>query len=172
VQPDFVRDFARAHEQAGFDRVLVGYYTNAADGFLVAQHAAAHTERLGMLLAHRPGFVAPPLAARKLATLDHFTGGRLALHVISGGDDADQRRDGDWLGHDERYRRTDEYLTLLKRIWTAEGPIDHQGEFYRVRGAAPDVRSLQRPHVPIFFGRPSEAAIRGGARHADAYMPG
>ena len=170
VQPDFVRDFARVHEQAGFDRVLVGYYTNAADGFLVAQHAAAHTERLGMLLAHRPGFIAPPLAARKLATLDYFTGGRLALHVISGGDDADQRRDGDWLGHDERYRRTDEYLELLKRIWTAEGPIDHQGEFYRVQGAAPDVRSLQRPHVPIFFGGSSEAAIRVGAKHADVYM--
>src|SRR5207245_456421 len=47
---------------------------------------------------------------------------------------------------------------------------DHQGEFFRVQGAAPDVRSLQRPHVPIFFGGSSEAAIRVGAKHADVYM--
>ena len=60
---DFIRDFARAHEQGGFDRVLVGYYSNAPDGFLVAAHAAASTERLGLLLAHRPGFVSPTVAA-------------------------------------------------------------------------------------------------------------
>src|SRR4051812_8421827 len=82
--PGFIRDFARAHEQGAFDRVLVGYYSNAPDGFLVAAHAAASTERLGILLAHRPGFVAPTVAARKLATLDQMSGGRLALHVISG----------------------------------------------------------------------------------------
>src|SRR5919201_5697941 len=110
---DYIRDFARAHERGGFDRILIGYFSSAPDGFLVAAHAAASTERLGLLLAHRPGFVAPTLAARKLATLDQLSGGRLALHVISGGDDADQRKDGDYLSHDDRYRRTDEYLDIL-----------------------------------------------------------
>src|SRR5215217_4769713 len=104
--PAVLAHTARIHEEAGFDRVLIGYFTNAPDGFLVAAHVAASTERLGLLLAHRPGFVAPTLAARKLATLDVLSGGRLALHVISGGDDADQRKDGDWVGHDDRYRRT------------------------------------------------------------------
>ena len=84
---EYIRDIARAHEDGGFDRVLVGYFSTAPDGFLVAALAAASTERLGLLLAHRPGFVAPTLAARKLATLDQLSGGRLALHVISGGDD-------------------------------------------------------------------------------------
>ena len=84
---DFIRDFSLAHERGGFDRILIGYYSNAPDGFLVAAHAAASTERIGMLLAHRPGFVAPTVAARKLATLDQLTRGRLALHVISGGSD-------------------------------------------------------------------------------------
>ena len=93
-----------------------------------------------MLLAHRPGFVAPTLAARKLATLDRFSGGRVAVHVISGGSDADQRRDGDYLDHDARYRRTDEYLEVLRALWTAEGPVDHAGEFYRFEGASPAVR--------------------------------
>ena len=92
IDIDYVRRFAQAHEQAGFDRILIGYFSNAADGFIVAQYAAFVTERLGLMLAHRPGFVAPTLAARKLATLDHFSGGRLALHVISGGDDDDQAK--------------------------------------------------------------------------------
>src|SRR5919206_1986305 len=167
---DFIRDFARAHERGGFDRILIGYYSNAPDGFLVAAHAAASTERLGLLLAHRPGFVAPTVAARKLATLDHLSRGRLALHVISGGSDVDQRRDGDYIGHDERYRRTDEYLDILKRVWTADGPIDHEGEFYRFEGAASDIRPLQQPSIPIFFGGASDAAVAVGAKHADVYM--
>ena len=110
-RPAWVRDFSRAHEHAGFDKVLVGYTATSAEGFVVASYAAAHTERLSFLIAHRPGFVAPTLAARKAATLDQFSDGRIALHIITGGSDVDQRRDGDWLDHDTRYRRTDEYLT-------------------------------------------------------------
>jgi alkanesulfonate monooxygenase len=68
--PDVLAETARIHERAGFDRVLIGYFTEAPDGFLVGAYAASVTERLQFLLAHRPGFVAPPLAARKLATLD------------------------------------------------------------------------------------------------------
>jgi alkanesulfonate monooxygenase len=167
---DFIREFARAHEQGGFDRILIGYYSNAPDGFLVAAHAAASTERLGLLLAHRPGFVSPTVAARKLATLDHLSRGRLALHCISGGSDADQKKDGDYVGHDERYQRTDEYLEILKRVWTSEQPIDHAGTFYRFDGAFSDVRPLQQPHIPIYFGGASDAAVEVGAKHAQTYM--
>ena len=80
VDPAHVRDFARAHEDSGFDRVLIGYGSSGPDGFSVASYAASVTDRLSFLIAHRPGFVAPTLAARKAATLDHFTGGRIALH--------------------------------------------------------------------------------------------
>src|SRR5277367_4856771 len=103
IDVDYVRQFAQAHEQSGFDRILIGYFSNGADGFIVAQYAAFVTEKLGLMLAHRPGFVAPTVAARKLATLDHFSGGRLAVHIISGGDDGEQRKDGDYITHDERY---------------------------------------------------------------------
>lgn len=81
----YIRDFAQAAERANFDRVLVGYFSDSPDGFLVAALAATHTERLGFLVAHRPGFIAPTVAARKFATLDHITGGRAAIHVITGG---------------------------------------------------------------------------------------
>src|SRR4029078_12773350 len=69
----WIRDFSRAHEQAGFEKVLCGYPAPPADGFLVSSYAAAHTERLGYLIAHRPGFVAPTLAARKAATAEPVT---------------------------------------------------------------------------------------------------
>ncbi|EGD58100.1 alkanesulfonate monooxygenase [Novosphingobium nitrogenifigens DSM 19370] len=75
VQPEFIKAFARAQEEGGFDKALIAYHSSAGDGFLVAQYAAAFTERLGLLVAHRPGFVAPTVAARKFATLDHLSGG-------------------------------------------------------------------------------------------------
>ena len=75
LSPNYVAEFARAHDEAGFDLALVGYSSSSAEGFLVALHAAAHTKRLGYLVAHRPGFVAPTLMARKIATFDHLSGG-------------------------------------------------------------------------------------------------
>jgi alkanesulfonate monooxygenase len=110
---DVIAKTARIHDEAGFDRVLIGYFSNAPDGFLIGAHAATVTSRLKFLLAHRPGFVAPTVAARKLATLDHLTGGRTAVHLIAGGNNADQARDGDFTDHDMRYRRIREYVTLL-----------------------------------------------------------
>ena len=165
----YVRDFAQAAEAASFDRVLVGYFSDGPDGFLLAAHAAAHTERLGFLVAHRPGFVAPTLAARKFATLDQVTGGRAAIHVISGGDDVDQLRDGDTLPKDERYARTDEYVHILKRIWTENGPVDHAGKYYRFVGASTAMRCVQQPRIPIYFGGASDSAIAVAGKHADVY---
>jgi alkanesulfonate monooxygenase len=170
IDPAWVRDFSRAHEQAGFDKVLVGYTSSAAEGFVVSTFAAAHTERLAFLIAHRPGFVAPTLAARKAATLDHFSGGRVALHIITGGSDLDQAKDGDWLDHDTRYRRTDEYLALLRRTWTEDRPFDHTGEFYRMAKAFSEIKPLQKPSIPLYFGGASEAAHLIGAKHCDVYM--
>ncbi len=166
----YIRDFAQAAETGGFDRVLVGYFADGPDGFLIAAAAAQHTDRLGFLVAHRPGFVAPPLAARKFATLDQITGGRAAMHVITGGDDADMFRDGDISTKDERYERTDEYVEILKRIWTEPGPtVDHEGRFYRFKGASTAIRCVQQPRIPIFFGGASDAAITVAAKHADVF---
>jgi alkanesulfonate monooxygenase len=165
-----IAETARIHERAGFDRVLIGYFSAAPDGFLVGAHAASVTERLGFLLAHRPGFVAPPVAARKLATLDQLSDGRLAVHIITGGSDADQAKDGDWTDHEARYRRSAEYVALLRRTWTEPAPFDHTGEFYRTRGTYSEIRCRQMPHIPIYGGGGSDAAIRALAPHVDVYM--
>ena len=169
VDPDYILDFARTHEEAGFDMVLTGYSSSTPDGFEVAGYAAAHTQRLGYLIAHRPGFVAPTLAARKAATLDQLTNGRIALHIITGGNDVEQRQDGDWLDHDSRYRRTDEYLDVMRRIWTETEPFDHDGEFYHLQAAYSQARCRQYPHVPLFFGGASEAALDTASRRADLF---
>jgi alkanesulfonate monooxygenase len=169
IDRGYLRRFARAHEDAGFDQVLIGYGASQPDGAQVAAYAAAHTERLGFLIAHRPGFVAPTLAARTFATLDQFTGGRIAVHVITGGSDAEQRRDGDFLAKDERYARTDEYLDILKQAWTSEQPFSYQGQFYQVEDYATAVRPQQRPRIRLYFGGSSEAAYRVGGKHADTF---
>jgi alkanesulfonate monooxygenase len=161
---------ARIHERAGFDRVLIGYFSDAPDGFLVGAHAASVTERLGFLLAHRPGFVAPAVAARKLATLDQLSDGRLAIHMIAGGSDADQAKDGDWTDHETRYRRAAEYILLLRRTWTEPAPFDHAGEFYKTKGTYSQIRCRQEPHIPIYGGGGSDDAIRALAPHVDVYM--
>jgi len=170
VDIDYIRTFAQAAEAGGFDRLLVGYFSDAPDTFLIAQAAAAATQRIGFLVAHRPGFVAPTLAARKFATLDQLTGGRIAMHVISGGDDADQRRDGDTLNKDERYARTDEYVGILKQVWTGTGPISHRGKYYSFENASTAVKCVQQPRIPIYFGGASDAAVDVAAKHADVYM--
>ncbi len=169
VDAGFVREFAHAHEEAGFDRVLIGYGSSGPDGFAVCSYAASVTDRLGFLIAHRPGFVAPTLAARKVATLDHFTGGRIAIHIITGGNDAEQQRDGDWVDHDQRYARTDEYLAVMRQTWTEPAPFDFEGRFYQVRKATSEVRPLQQPHPPVYFGGMSGPALPVGAKHADVY---
>lgn len=170
IDPKFVADFARAHEEGGFDRILIGYHTSGPDGWAIASHAAAHTARLNLLVAHRPGFVAPPLAARKAITLDHLTGGRISLNIVTGGSDADQARDGDWSDKDSRYRRTDEYLDIVRKVWKSEQPFDHEGKYYRIKGAYSDVKPLQKPSIPLYFGGASAAAVPVGAKHSDVYM--
>ena len=168
--PDVIAMTAHIHEQAGFDRVLIGYFSDAPDGFLVGAHAAAVTERLQLLLAHRPGFVSPTLAARKLATLDQLSGGRLAVHIIAGGSDADQAKDGDFTDHAGRYRRVSEYITLLQRTWTSTAPFDHAWELYRVSAAYSDIRCRQSPHIPVYGGGGSNDAISALAPHVGRYM--
>jgi len=169
IDPDYIAEFSQAHEASGFDKVLIGCSSATAEGFGVAGYAASQTKTLGFLIAHRPGFVVPTLAARQAATLDQLTMGRVAMHIISGGSDLEQRRDGDWIGHDARYRRTDEFMEVMKRVWTETKPFDHKGEFYQFEQNLSEVRTYQQPHVPLYFGGASDVAKEVGAKRADVY---
>ena len=92
------------------------------------------TERLKFLVAFRPGLLSPTLAAQMAATYQRISGGRLLLNVVVGGDDAEQRRFGDFLGKDERYARAGEFLTSCARRVEGE-PVDFDGDHVQVEGA-------------------------------------
>jgi alkanesulfonate monooxygenase len=163
---EYVDRAARAQEAGGFDRVLVPFGSSSPESQIVAAHAAAITSKLGFLIAHRPGFTQPTLAARQLATLDQLSGGRVAVHIITGGADEEMARDGDHTTKTDRYARTDEYLTILRKEWTAERPFDHAGRFYDVRQAFSAVKPAR---LPVFFGGASDEAVDVAGRHADVY---
>lgn len=170
VDNAFIKASIRAQEYAGFDKALIAVNSASPDAFALGAYAAGISDSLGLLIAQRPGFTAPTLAARQLATLDQLSGGRVSVNVITGGDGGDLQKDGDFLPHDERYERTDEYLTVAKQVWTSSGPFDHQGRHYRVERNHTAVRPVQKPHIPIYFSGASEAAVRVAAKHADVYM--
>ncbi len=160
---------ARIHDEGGFDRALVAFGSTSPESQHIAAYAATVAGRLQFMIAHRPGFTAPTLAARQLATLDQLTGGRIAVHIITGGDDAEMRKDGDHLTKNERYARTSEYLDILRQEWTSDAPYDYAGRYYQVEQAFGGVKPAQRPHIPVYFGGSSDAAIPVAGKHADVY---
>ena len=101
-------------------------------------------------------------------TFDHLTNGRLALHIITGKTDDQQQGDGHFSSKTERYRRAAEYLELMKLTWSNEQRLDFTGEIYRVKGAASDVRPLQKPH-PLLFRRCLGWRTRDGCQLCDVY---
>lgn len=168
-RPDlpWLRDLARAHEHAGFDRVLVA--SGGADQLHLATYAALHTEKLGFMVAHRPGVITPVVAARAYATVDHIIGaGRLRLHTVTG--HAAEPQHGDTLEDKaERYARASEYLDIVKGVWTSDEPFDYEGKYFRIKGAFSPLKPLHQPHIPVSLGGTSEGAYHVAVKHTDLY---
>lgn len=170
IDPDYLVAIAKAHDDGGFDRVLVGYGAVAPEGWAVASAVLNNTKKLKVLVAQRPGFIQPVVLARMAATLDHLTGGgRIAIHFITGGDEADQRREGDFVPHDARYRRTREMMSIARRLWREDTPFDFDGEFYRYEAAFSSVKPVTPGGIPFYFAGASAPAIEVGAAEADVY---
>lgn len=162
----YLRDLARAHEHADFDRVLIA--NGGADPIFLAAYAASQTEKLGFMIAHRPGLTPPTIAARAFATLDHTTNGRVRLHAITG--HAHEPEHGENLvDKAERYARAGEYLEIVRRVWTETAPFDFTGKYFDVKGAFSPVKPLSKPHVPISVGGSSNAAYEIAVEHSDLY---
>jgi alkanesulfonate monooxygenase len=165
--PDYLTQVALAADRFGFSGMLTPFGLFCEDPWVVASALAARTSRIRFMIALRPGFVLPLLAAQAAATFQRFTGGRLQLNVVTGGDADEQRRYGDWLSHDQRYARTGEFLDVFARAWKGE-PFDFVGEHYRIAGGL-----LTRPCQDwprTFVGGSSQAAQRVAAAHADVYL--
>jgi alkanesulfonate monooxygenase len=160
--------YAHALDDGGFDYTLVAYHSSAADANQLAQFVAANTERLKPMLAHRPGVIFPTHAARTFATLDQISRGRLSVHIISGGSDAEQHREGDYLTKAQRYERSDEYIEILRRAWSSAEPFSHDGAYYKFEDFHSDVRPYQDT-IPVSVGGSSEDAYRVGGRQGDIF---
>jgi len=169
IDVDHIEAVAKAHEYVGFDRVLIAFNSTSAESILIGQHIANVTQRLKLMIAHRPGFTAPTLAARQLATLDQISRGRVAVHIITGGNDTELAQDGDHLTKDERYARTSEYLDIVRQEWTSAAPFDYTGNHYRVDRGFGDIRPYNPSSIPVYFGGASDAAITVAGKHADVY---
>ncbi len=93
----------------------------------------------------------------------------MAVHTITGGNGAEQRKDGDFLDKEERYERTDEYLGILRRAWSSDEPFSHEGRHYRFEDYSSQVLPYRATGIPLYFGGSSEAAYRVGGKHADTF---
>ncbi len=177
---DYNRTLARLAERAGFEYALsqVRYtasygaeYQHESTSFSLALLMA--TERLKLIAAVHPGLWQPGVLAKWLATADHLSGGRVAVNVVSGWFADEFRQLGEpWLEHDERYRRSAEFMQALRLIWTQDD-ANLAGDFYRIRDFTLKPKPLSwpgRPHPEIFQGGNSTAARRNGGRYADWYF--
>ncbi len=164
---DYLAQVARAAENVGFDAVLTPTGTWCEDAWITTAALIRETSRLRFLVAFRPGFVSPTLAAQQAVTFQRLSGGRLLLNVVTGGSAEEQRRFGDLADHDTRYERTAEFLEVVRGAWSGV-PFDHTGLHYTVEGAT--VAHRPDPPIPIFFGGSSDAGKAVAALHADTWL--
>ncbi|WP_340536864.1 LLM class flavin-dependent oxidoreductase [Nocardioides sp. GXZ039] len=164
----FLRRYAAALEDGGYDYTLLPYGSSTADSFVVAAAVSQLTERLRPIVALRPNTTPPQVGAQKLATLDQLSEGRAVVHIISGGSDAEQARQGDYLPKDERYARSTEYVELLRRSWHEPEPFSHHGRYYRFDDFGPGFAPYGDT-IPISIGGSSDEAFELGGRLGDIF---
>ncbi|MFD0255516.1 LLM class flavin-dependent oxidoreductase [Streptomyces sp. NPDC127113] len=163
----YLGQIARAAENLGFVGALTPTGAWCEDAWLTTAMVSQATERLKFLVAFRPGFVSPTLAAQMASTYQRQTGGRLLLNVVTGGESREQRAYGDFLDKDARYRRTGEFLHVVRELWQG-GTVNLHGEHLRVEDAR--LTRVPDPVPEVYFGGSSPAAVEVAARHADVYL--
>ncbi|MEO8458650.1 MAG: LLM class flavin-dependent oxidoreductase [Chloroflexota bacterium] len=169
---DYMRQIAQAADKLGFVGVLTPTGVTCEDAWLMCAAVAPFTEHLRYLVAFRPGFVLPTLAAQMAATLQRISNGRTLINIVTGGDSADQRSYGDYLDHDSRYDRTAEFIDVFRRCFSPER-FDYNGAHYQVeRGGlrTPVGRDGLPDAPPVYFGGASEAAEKVAASQVDVYL--
>ncbi|NDZ97399.1 LLM class flavin-dependent oxidoreductase [Streptomyces sp. SID6673] len=163
----YLGQIARSAEQLGFEAALTPTGAWCEDAWISTAMISSLSERLKFLVAFRPGVVAPFLAAQMAGTFQNLSGGRLLLNVVTGGEDHEQQMFGDFLDKEQRYARADEFLEIVRRLWTGE-TVDFDGEYLSVADAT--LAQIPEPLPKIYFGGSSPAGIAVAAKHADVYL--
>ena len=169
---DYAVAIARTAEAHGFKQLLfgMGFDNHALEAWTLATAVLALTERIGAMVAVRPGFFSAPVLAKMAVTLDHISQGRLSLNIVTGGRPDEQAMYGDYLDHDARYRRTREFLEICRRLWSTPLAFDYQGEFHALKQTRLEMLPTQRGGPAFYFGGASEAATQVCAAWADVYL--
>ena len=163
---DYIAQVAKAAELAGFEGALL---PTGPEPWIVAAALARETRRLRFLIAFQAAWTLPAYAAQQAAILQHLSHDRLDWNIITGGNPASQRAQGDFLDHDQRYRRTGEFLDIIDGLWRNEH-FSYQGEVYQLdNGALPEhLGHVRKPGV--YYSGFSDPALDVAARHADVYL--
>jgi alkanesulfonate monooxygenase len=164
----YLKQLAAAAEYAGFESMLIPTGLWCEDAWITSALLVDSTERLKFLVALRPGLMSPTLAAQMAATLQWQSQGRLLLNVVTGGEAHEQAAYGDDLDKEQRYARCNEFLEVVRRLWTEPDGVTFSGDHEWVR----DATLQRRPDLvpPLYFGGSSAAAGPVAARHADVYL--
>jgi alkanesulfonate monooxygenase len=165
----YLRQIAQAADDLGYHGVLLPTGRSCEDSWVVASALAPLTERLRFLVAVRPGLQSPTVAARMTATLDRLSTGRLMINVVTGGDPVENKGDGIFLSHDERYEVTREFLAVYRDL-LAGSIVNHRGKHITIEDGRLMYPPVQQPHPPLFFGGSSDVANDVAAESIDKYL--
>lgn len=162
---------ALALERHGWGGALIGAGWGRPDTFTLATALTARTSTFEPLIAIRPGYWRPANFAAAAGTLDHLSGGRVRINIVSGQDNlaAYGDNEGDQA---QRYGRTKEFMRLVRRLWT-ETDVTFEGEYFQLKGSTVEPRIAvrgARKHPRLYFGGASEAAERVSATEADVQL--
>jgi FMNH2-dependent dimethyl sulfone monooxygenase len=175
----YVKRLAQRSEQIGFDVTLIaelnlndikGVEAPSLDAWSTAAALAAVTERIELMVAVRPTFHLPALLAKQAANIDHISGGRLSLNVVSSWWADEARKYGvAFEQHDDRYARTSEWLDVLNGVWSQDH-FSFSGKYYRVEDNVLEPKPASRPRPLLYAGGESPAAKDLIAQKCDAYL--
>lgn len=176
---DYVRTLAQRSEAWGYDLTLIaelnlndikGVHAPSLDAWSTAASLAAVTSTLELMVAVRPTFHEPALLAKQASNIDHISGGRLSLNVVSSWWAEEAKQYGvQFDRHDERYARTREWLAVVDGLWR-EPEFSFSGRFYNIDKAVMEPKPLTRPRPAIYAGGESEAARTLISTLCDAYV--
>ncbi|MCI0429177.1 MAG: FMNH2-dependent alkanesulfonate monooxygenase [Rhodospirillales bacterium] len=165
----YLRQIAQAADTLGYQGVLIPTGRSCEDPWVVASTLVPVTEQLRFLIAVRPGLQSPSMAARMAASFDRLSDGRLLVNVVTGGDPVELNADGLFMEHDERYRLTEEFLTIWRGMMAGD-TVQFIGKHISVKDARLFYPPLQTPYPALYFGGSSEAAMALAAAQLDKYL--
>ena len=160
--------YCEAAEACGIESLLTAFGFHRPDPIALAAALGVLTAKIKFMVAVRSGVISPTSFVQQVNTVSALTQGRICLNVVGGHTPKEQRAYGDFLNHDERYARTDEFLSICRALWANEGPVSFKGAYYEIEDAAvktPFV-SNERRGPEIFLGGASDAALELAVRHA------